>query len=239
MFRASLLVLLAIAACGHARQGNGDDDVTPLDDAGSADAGGQGGADGGGTIADGGGETFPDARPVVPDAAPPDAAPMSTFTEPCSNGPGFALFRFHMQGTFVILDAWDAACEYSLAPESICNAYALGNIQATPDDLAVVIDGNDRVMVRFATTGLPITTATLYVRAKAISTGSPAGWIAWSPIYGELEGPDAQAGFNYPWYAVDWSDMVSPTDDPSLTAVIIQGTSGAPLGVRAVELCVQ
>jgi hypothetical protein len=240
--RGRALFLLALTGCGASPAGRSvdaghdADGQLPVVDGGPSDDAQLDAVDASTSAAD---AMLPaDAMPP-PDAMPTPDAMVGPFTQACTNGPGWSLFRIHMQGTFVILDHWDAACAYSLAPDSTCMAGAYGNISATPDDVAVILDGTDRLMIRYAATGLPIVGATLYVSAKAISTGSSAQLVTWSPIHGELRTDFILAGFTYPWYAVDWTDMVSPSDDPDLTAVVIQGGDGAPLGVRAVELCVR
>ena len=42
------------------------------------------------------------------------------------------------------------------------------------------------------------------------------------------------------WYGIDWSNHLSPTDDPNLTAIQLYAYQGSnSLAVKAVELCVE
>ncbi len=46
--------------------------------------------------------------------------------------------------------------------------------------------------------------------------------------------------FVYDWYAVDWSNFLSPTDSPSLTAVQLYAAQGSSrMAIESMELCVQ
>ena len=80
--------------------------------------------------------------------------------------------------------------------------------------------------------------ASLHVKVRAINGSS--SFRAWSPLYGETLGGPVDGDFVVDWYAVDWSDFLSPTDSPSLTAVqLYAAQSSSRIAVESMELCVQ
>ena len=192
----------------------------------------------------------PDAPPTDPPTAPPTEPPPVGITDvPCEQGPGSTLFRMHWFGGShsADIDVWEANCEYSIGPGSACNALpicrgAVGcEVGVTNDGYALVLDGrNQYLQIRFDVTGLFFQRSTLYIQARSLSPGAGTNVEFWSPLYGGVEAGPIDQDFEYDWYALDWSDFLSPGDDPGLTAVRITPSGGAAvLGLHAVELCLE
>ncbi len=76
--------------------------------------------------------------------------------------------------------------------------------------------------------------ARLYFQARG--TRGQGNLEVWSPIYGGLQGP--VAGDAYAWYEVDWTDFLSPFDEPGLTGIRFRAVGGN-VAVHAVEVCIQ
>lgn len=164
-------------------------------------------------------------------------------TEPCQNGAGYAMFRFHYSNnsTSAQLDVWDATCAYSFAPNSACNVYEICPGFCDPPVTSEgypIFNTSNYLRVRFSANGLNFSQATLYVQARSYATSSSTSFRAWSPLYGDALGGPVDNDFVYDWYAVDWSNYLSPFDDPAYTAIQIYGANGS-LAVKAVELCVE
>lgn len=174
------------------------------------------------------------------DSRPPDSGSPTGLTKPCSKGPGFTVFRFHFDSgsTSARIDVWDASCSYSLAPTSACNVVPVypgfGSISYTSAGHPIVTTSH-YLRARFSVAGLRFSKAAVYFQGYGYS-GSPKARL-WSPLYG-----DAQSDYvkfsSSAWYGVDWSNYLSPSDKPSLTAIQIYSTTGS-LAVQTVELCVE
>lgn len=154
------------------------------------------------------------------------------------------MWRFHYSrnSDSPRIDVWDASCEYSFAPNSACNVREVypgfGELARTGENYPITTSTH-YIRVRFSAAGLRFNEATLYVSGRAYSGGS-TNIRAWSPLYGDQFGGPVDSDFVYDWYALDWSDYLSPFDSPSLTAVQIYAQGGSNrLAVAAMELCVQ
>lgn len=164
---------------------------------------------------------------------------------PCSNGTGQTLFRFHYDSgsTSARVDVWDASCSYSFAPNSACNVREVypgfGDVDRTSQGYPV-LSSTEYIRVRYSVSGISFSQATLYVQARSYSTGASTNIEAWSPIYGGIAYGPVDNDFVYDWYAIDWSNSLSPSDDPNLTAIQLYAHQGSnSLAVKAVELCLQ
>ncbi|MEZ4459184.1 MAG: hypothetical protein R3E66_05565 [bacterium] len=166
-------------------------------------------------------------------------------TEPCSNGSGYTVFRFHYDNgsTSARIDVWDATCSYSFAPSSICNVREVypgfGDISRTSEGYPIVTSSH-YIRARFSVTGLNFSQANLYVQARSYATSSSSSVRAWSPIYGEVVSGLVDNDFVYDWYEIPWTGMLDPSDSPSLTAIQLYAYQGSgSVAIKAVELCVQ
>ena len=186
----------------------------------------------------------PDAARPIPDAAPPPP-PIGVTPIPCSRGPGSTLFRLSWFGGSHSpqVDAWAASCDYSLAPDSACNALpicrgAIGcEVGVTDGGDALLLDGdNQYLQVRFDVTGLQFQTATVYMEARGAN--GPTNFDAWSPIYGGLTLGPVAGDFNYQSGQFDWTGYLMPGDDPGLTALRITPNGGS-LALHTVEMCLE
>ncbi|UJR81224.1 hypothetical protein [Sandaracinus amylolyticus] len=203
-----------------------ESDASPGDDAGEElDAGSM--ADAGSSI---------DAGPTPPPG----------LSVPCSNGPGWTVFRLHFDGSSSPrIDVWDASCSYSLAPGSACEArvvaFGTGTVEPVMSGYAVALGTSSPYLrVRYSVDGLSFTRATLWVQARSYATSSSTNIRAWSPLHGETTRGPVDNDWTYDWYDVDWTDYLTPSDQPSLTAIQIYAHSGSgSLAVHAAELCVQ
>lgn len=157
----------------------------------------------------------------------------------CSQGAGYAMFKIHYDSgsTSARVDVWDANCSYSFASNSACNVREVCrgfcDVPRTGGG-SPIFNTSNYWRARFNANGLNFTNATLWVRA--VGTRGSTVFRAWSPLYGDVVS-GLVSGFTYDWYAVDWSNHLSPFDQPSLTAIQIYGMNG-PIAVQAVELCV-
>ena len=165
-------------------------------------------------------------------------------SEPCSNGLGWTMFRFHYSNnsTSAQIDVWDASCSYSFASGSACNVREVypgfGSVSRTSDGYPIFTSSN-YLRVRFSAAGLNFSNATLWIQARSYATGASTYYDVWSPLYGSREGGPVDNDFVYDWYGLDWTGHLYPTDDPALTAIQLYGGRGSgSLAVRAVELCV-
>ncbi len=182
---------------------------------------------------------FFDVIPFRPDVAPTRDAPPVTGI-PCENGAGRSLFRFHFDNsTNPRIDVWTASCSYSLAPGSACNVVPVRSVGVVMSGYAVTVGSADYLRARFSVAGKDFSNATLYVQARSYSTSASTRIRAWSPIYGDAFGGPVDVDFTYDWYAIDWTHMLSPSDDPALTAVQLYAEGGSSsLAIHAVELCI-
>jgi hypothetical protein len=151
------------------------------------------------------------------------------------------LFRFDYQNsTTASIDVWDASCTYSLSPSSQCRVEDVGSLEIVAGGTAVNLDGSDVIRIRYSVAGIAFTEATVYVQARSFSTSASTNIELWSPLYGSAFGGPVDQDFVYDWYAIDWSNFLSPADLPGLTAIEIAPSGGSGnLAVRAVELCVR
>ena len=165
---------------------------------------------------------------------------------PCSLGSGYAVFKFHYDSgsTSARIDVWDASCSYSFAPNSACNVREVtrsfgGDVERTSQGYPVATS-SDYIRVRYSVAGLNFSTATLCVQARSYATSSSTNIRAWSPIYLDVAYGPVDNDFVYDWYPIDWSNHLSPSDSPSLTAIQLYAYQGSnSLAVKAVELCVE
>ena len=164
---------------------------------------------------------------------------------PCQTGPGWTLFRFHYGGNSrsPSIDVWDASCSYSYAPNSACNVYAVypgfGDVSYSSQGYPI-LTSSEYLRVRFSVSGLSFTRAAVYLRARSYATSSSTYYQVWSPLYGGLESGPVDNDWVYDWYGLDWTGLLHPGDQPSLTAIqIYAGRGSGKLAVRAVELCVE
>lgn len=194
----------------------------------------------------------PDAAPPPPpDAAPPpdpDAAPpppVGITDVPCQNGPGSTLFRMHWFGGShsADIDVWEAACDYSIAPNSACSALPICRggigceVGVTDGGDALALEGgNQYLQIRFDVTGLFFERVTVYMEARGMN--GPTDFEAWSPLYGGLVLGPVSSGFEYQAGQFDWTGFLNPGDDPDLTALRITPVNGS-LALHALELCLE
>ncbi|MCB9550172.1 MAG: hypothetical protein H6706_30625 [Myxococcales bacterium] len=180
--------------------------------------------------------------PVDMAPPPPDMAVLPPGRRACALGPGFTLFAVHWSGgsSSARVDHWDASCEYSIRINDACGAFARCGDAIANCGVAVVdqgqgllLDGIDDLLFRFNVQGQRFRGATLYFQARG--TRGQAQLEIWSPLYGGLVGPIG--GIDYEWYELDWSDFLSPGDDPGLTGVRFDAVQGQ-VAVHAVELCI-
>ena len=195
--------------------------------------------DAGAASTDGGGAST-DAGAASPDggAASPDGGGGTTGAV-CASGEGRALWRLTFPSNaagYATVEEWDNGCDYSLADQAC-------SLSGEPHDYANFGPGvlfnssTDFFRVRFSAQGQTFTQATLYLSAHADGSGIPNAVLE-SPIYGSLSFAPTVPISTHRTYAVDWSDFLSPTDTPSLTAVTLR-SNPTGLAVSAIELCVQ
>ncbi|MCK6572801.1 hypothetical protein L6V77_17110 [Myxococcota bacterium] len=198
----------------------------------------------------------PDARVPVPDpdarvAPPPDPdagvppPPPGITDVPCQSGPGSTLFRMHWFGGShsADIDVWEAACDYSIAPNSACSALPICRggigceVGVTDGGDALALEGgNQYLQIRFDVTGLFFERVTVYMEARGMN--GPTDFEAWSPLYGPLVLGPVSSGFEYQAGAFDWTGFLLPGDDPDLTALRITPENGS-LALHALELCLE
>ena len=181
------------------------------------------------------------------DAAPPidariiDAAPSvdAPTAAPCTNGPGRVLWRLSWpsgQGGYARVDAWAAACAYSLA-DAACSLSGEPHNYASFGPGIVFNSTTDYFRVRFSVAGMSFTSATLYLAAHADGSGLPRLQVQ-SQLHGEVLFQPTVPISTHRLYAIDWTAYLAPSDTPSLTAVTLRPM---PTGVAVsdLELCVQ
>ena len=174
------------------------------------------------------------------DAAAIDAVAIDAATAPpCTNGPGRVLWRLSWpagQGGYARVDAWAAACAYSLA-DAACSLSGEPHTYASFGPGIVFNSTTDYFRVRFSVAGLSFTTATLYLAAHADGSGLPRLQVQ-SQLHGEYLFQPTVPISTHRLYAIDWTAYLAPTDTPSLTAVTLRPM---PTGVAVsdLELCVQ
>ena len=184
-----------------------------------------------------------DAAPIdalVVDAASVDAALVDAAAAPlCANGPGRVLWRLSWpagQGGYARVDAWAAACAYSLA-DPACSLSGEPHNYASFGPGIVFNSSTDYFRVRFSVAGLSFASATLYLAAHADGSGLPRLQMQ-SQLHGEYLFQPTVPISTHRLYAIDWTAYLAPTDTPSLTAVTLRPM---PTGVAVsdLELCVQ
>lgn len=171
---------------------------------------------------------------AVIDAVSPDAA-----GPPCTNGPGRALWRLSWpagQGGYARVDAWGAACAYSLA-DPACSLSGEPHNYASFGPGIVFNSTTDYFRVRYSVAGLGFTAATLYLAAHADGSGLPRLQVQ-SQLHGEYLFQPTVPISTHRLYTLDWTPYLAPGDAPSLTAVTLRPM---PTGVAVsqLELCVQ
>lgn len=180
---------------------------------------------------------FPDSG--APDAGFPDAGPPDAGTVACTHGGGRLIWRLTFpsnHGGYARVEAWEAACAYSLADQA-CSVSGDPLTYANWGPGVVFDSSRDFFRVRFSVAGMQFSSATLYVAAHADGSGLPNGVLE-SPIYGALSFAPSVPSSTHRVYAIDWSSFLSPNDPPSLTAVTVRSMPTG-LAVSAIELCVQ
>ena len=243
--------LLIIAACG------GEPAVSPRDAAGPADATETDAAGRDAPAADAAAIDAaaidgpgPDAPPVdatAADAPPVDASVVvdapgavdAATAPPCAGGPGRVLWRLSWpagHGGYASVDAWAAACAYSLA-DPACSLSGEPHDYASFGPGVVFNSSTDYFRVRFSVAGLSFTTATLYLAAHADGSGLPRLQVQ-SQLHGEYLFQPTVPISTHRAYAIDWTPYLTPADAPSLTAVTLRPM---PIGIAVsdLELCVQ
>jgi hypothetical protein len=182
--------------------------------------------------------------PPDPDAGVPPPPPGITDV-PCQSGPGSTLFRMHWFGGShsADIDVWEAACDYSIAPNSACSALPICRggigceVGVTDGGDALALEGgNQYLQIRFDVTGLFFERVTVYMEARGMN--GPTDFEAWSPLYGPLVLGPVSSGFEYQAGAFDWTGFLLPGDDPDLTALRITPENGS-LALHALELCLE
>ncbi len=177
---------------------------------------------------------------AIPDLGIPGVPPGRT---PCDLwGEGWVLWSFHYDAgsRSPRVDVWDATCDYGFQNQAcsifdICRG-AIGCQVPRLNDGAVHLSANTYYLqIRFAVQGLAFQQAALFVEARATRGGG--SFEATQPGLGGGFAVDQVAG-DYRWYGMDWSDLLSPGDDPGLTAVRIAPANSA-IAVRAAALCVR
>ena len=184
---------------------------------------------GGGTL-DAGGGTLDAGGGMLDGGSALDAG--GGITTACSVGPGQALWRLSFpsnQGGYATVEEWDNGCEYSLADQA-CSLSGEPHSFANFGPGVLFNSSTDYFRVRFSQ-------ATLYLTAHAEGSGIPHAVLE-SPIYGSLSFAPTVPISTHRTYAVDWSDFLSPTDSPSLTAVTLRSMP-VGLAVSEIELCVE
>jgi hypothetical protein len=176
---------------------------------------------------------------IAVDAASPDAASPDAAGPPCTNGPGRALWRLSWpagQGGYARVDAWGAACAYSLA-DPACSLSGEPHNYASFGPGIVFNSTTDYFRVRYSVAGLGFTAATLYLAAHADGSGLPRLQVQ-SQLHGEYLFQPTVPISTHRLYTLDWTPYLAPGDAPSLTAVTLRPM---PTGVAVsqLELCVQ
>ena len=247
----AMLVASMLVACGADPSGTFEGDAGPGDasplgidasdvyDAGDVVDGGLSVADGGLSVADAG-ASLPDAGASLPDAGAslPDAGG-GGITTACTFGDGQALWRLTFPPNaagYATVEEWDNGCDYSLANQA-CSLSGEPHNYANFGPGILFNSSNDFFRVRFSAAGLSFTQATLYITAHADGSGIPNAVLE-SPIYGSLAFAPTVPISTHRTYAVDWSDFLSPSDNPNLTAVTLR-SNPTGLAVSEIQLCVQ
>jgi hypothetical protein len=176
---------------------------------------------------------------IAVDAASPDAASPDAAGPPCTNGPGRALWRLSWpagQGGYARVDAWGAACAYSLA-DPACSLSGEPHNYASFGPGIVFNSTTDYFRVRYSVAGLGFTAATLYLAAHADGSGLPRLQVQ-SQLHGEYLFQPTVPISTHRLYTLDWTPYLAPGDAPGLTAVTLRPM---PTGVAVsqLELCVQ
>lgn len=193
---------------------------------------------------------------AIPDMAEPDLAELDLAIpdqgipgvppgrSPCDLwGEGWVLWAFHYDADSRSprIDVWDASCEYGLRNQA-CSVYdicrgGIGCEVPRLNDGAVHLSAyNYYLQIRFSVAGLGFERAALFVEARG--TRGSGRFNALQPGLGggfQVEQVNGQA---YQWYALDWSDLLQPGDDPDLTAVRIE-PANSTVAVRSVALCLR
>ncbi len=81
------------------------------------------------------------------------------------------------------------------------------------------------------------TSAQLYLAAHADGSGIPNAVLE-SQLHGSLQFAPTVPSSTHRTYVVDWSAYLTPSDQPSLTAVTLRSMPTG-LAVSEIELCVQ
>ncbi len=138
---------------------------------------------------------------------------------------------------------WDASCSYSFAANSACNVQEVtsgfGDISRSSEGFPIATSSG-YIRVRYSVEALSFDTATVHLKARSVSTSASTDYRLWSSIYGDVAGGPVSVGFDTEWYSADWSDHLSPSDDPAMTAIQLYAQVGSnQLAVESVELCVE
>jgi hypothetical protein len=196
----------------------------PAGSGGAGDTGGAGGAGGGGDSGGGGagGTTGGGITSIA-----------------CAGGDGYALWQLSWDANsagYADVDGWDNGCAYSLADQG-CSLSGEPHTYANFGPGVLFNSSNDYFRVLFSVQGLSFNTATLYISAHA-EGGGIANGVFESPIYGSTNLVPTVPISQHRSYSVDWTNYLSPTDTPSLTAVTLRSMPTG-LAISSMELCVQ
>lgn len=180
------------------------------------------------------------------DAGDTGASPPAGLSEPCENGDGWTLFRFHYElnpGSPTI-EVWDADCTYSVGDQT-CQIQQVtsgfGDMPTTSDGYPIVNTSSNFIRIRFSVEALTFTSVSAHVRARSYSSSSSTDMRLVTQLHGDVTaGPVSQA-FSYDWYDIDFTDYLHPDDDPGLTAIDVLAAQGgsSEMAVRAMEVCVE
>jgi hypothetical protein len=134
------------------------------------------------------------------------------------------------------VDAWGAACAYSLA-DPACSLSGEPHNYASFGPGIVFNSTTDYFRVRYSVAGLGFTAATLYLAAHADGSGLPRLQVQ-SQLHGEYLFQPTVPISTHRLYTLDWTPYLAPGDAPGLTAVTLRPM---PTGVAVsqLELCVQ
>ena len=233
----------------------GDDDTSAEDagdeDTGDLDAGDDGDAGDVDADLDAGSGDAADADDATDtgdttDTADAGDSPPDGLSEPCENGDGWTLFRFHYElnpGSSTI-EVWDASCTYSVGDQG-CQIQEVtsgfGDIPTTSEGYPIVNTSSNFIRIRFSVEDLDFDDVSAHVRARSYSTSSSTDMRLETQLHGATTaGPVSQA-FTYDWYDIDFTGYLTPNDDPGLTAIDVFADQGgsSEMAVRAMEVCVE
>lgn len=174
--------------------------------------------------------------------SPPDG-----LSEPCKNGDGWTLLRFHYVQTVgtITVEVWDAPCSYSYGDET-CGieevSPAFDDMPTNSDDFPIVNAGTRYISTRFSVEGLDFDSVTGHFRGRTYWDTYKTDVRFRSQLHGDATtGPVDNNSTQYNWYELDFSDHLFPDDEPDETSIDVLAASGGAteLVFRAMEVCAQ